>query len=264
MIHIRLRILQSDIHQRLYTVTAAKTPCPTQEWYQEMETRIQKWSSDAAVSGSSFLPKDWIDVTAHITRTWLYRPNPGNPEPTHQALAQAITSSGHTMRLYKEMWRKKSVNFVWLSIHHVFMAGVTYLNSIYVASKYQWNIVPSLVEAMLDIQACASVLEAMTGTLCRSRPAERPRLTAAHEPDATGVRDAFETVCAAVVRKLSDISTTPPSITPDPLADTFASFTNDADLGIFDLSTFDFLQPMTMPGLQSGPTGTDRSLSFGY
>jgi hypothetical protein len=51
-----------------------------------------------------------------------------------------------------------------LQSHYVFMAGITYLYGL-------WNInmlgdstvAPSLMEAHLDIQACLSVLEALSG-----------------------------------------------------------------------------------------------------
>jgi hypothetical protein len=72
-------------------------------------------------------------------------------------------------------WWSRSVDVwhyrTWLTItpcapqsHYVFMAGITYLYGL-------WNInmlgdstvAPSLMEAHLDIQACLSVLEALSG-----------------------------------------------------------------------------------------------------
>lgn len=72
-------------------------------------------------------------------------------------------ASSFLMRTYKAMWRRKAINFVWLAIHHVFISGVTYLNCIWEAAKHDWPIVPSLVDAILDIQCCSQVLEGMTG-----------------------------------------------------------------------------------------------------
>ena len=100
------------------------------------------------------------------------------------------------MRLYREMYRRRNINYIWQAVHHLFLSGVTYLNSLWIASRYGWDLVPSFVDAMLDIQACSCCLEAMT-----SEWAPVILLTTVHEH--TGIRDAFETVSAAMIRPLS-------------------------------------------------------------
>jgi len=48
-------------------------------------------------------------------------------------------------------------------MYQVFTAGVTYLNSLWQAQKNGWAIVSSLLDAILDIQVCASVMEGLAG-----------------------------------------------------------------------------------------------------
>ncbi|ORY32023.1 fungal-specific transcription factor domain-domain-containing protein [Naematelia encephala] len=186
--HIRLRILQSKIHDRLYTFLASQSPPPSQQWFASMEARLEKWRSSYPPDPTGFLNVDWLDINYHLTRCLLFRPNPGNKSPGKPALTSVLVSCSLIMRLYKSMWRRRSINFVWQAIQYLFMSGVTYLNSLWVASQSGWSIVPSFVDALLDVQACSSSLEAMT----------------LNEHGTTGIRDAFETVSAAVIRRLSD------------------------------------------------------------
>jgi hypothetical protein len=54
----------------------------------------------------------------------------------------------------------------WLSVQHLFMSGVTFLSCLTLGGTDM--ALPPLVEAMLDIQACSGVLEALTGESCES------------------------------------------------------------------------------------------------
>jgi hypothetical protein len=72
-------------------------------------------------------------------------------------------------------------------MYHLFIAGVTYLNSLWQAHRCGWTIVPSYVDALLEIQTCTSVMEAL----------------AAITPGTSAVRDTFETVSERIIRQLS-------------------------------------------------------------
>ncbi len=56
-----------------------------------------------------------------------------------------------------------SLSSDWVSMYQLFIAGVTYLNSIWQAHRNNWNIVPSYVDALLDVQVCTNVMEALAG-----------------------------------------------------------------------------------------------------
>jgi len=49
-------------------------------------------------------------------------------------------------------------------MYQLFTAGVTYLNSLWQAHRSGWTIVPSPLNAVLDIQVCASIMEGLAGT----------------------------------------------------------------------------------------------------
>lgn len=161
--HTKLRLLQCDIYERLNTVAASRNPPPSSEWFIDMQTRMQEWYAGYTPLREEYMNQDWLDLHYHMTTQLLYRPCPGNPKPVQEYLVRAIKASGWIIKLYKSLWRKKALNFIWLGTHHVFMAGVTYLNSIWIGNTEGWSIVPGYIEAILDIQTCSQLLEAMSG-----------------------------------------------------------------------------------------------------
>jgi hypothetical protein len=48
-------------------------------------------------------------------------------------------------------------------MYNVFTVGVTYLNALWQAHRRGWSIVPSYVDALLDVQVCTSVMEPLAG-----------------------------------------------------------------------------------------------------
>jgi len=48
-------------------------------------------------------------------------------------------------------------------MYQLFINGVTYLNGLWQAHRNGWSIVPTLVDALLDIQGCSSIIEALAG-----------------------------------------------------------------------------------------------------
>jgi hypothetical protein len=46
-------------------------------------------------------------------------------------------------------------------MYHLFISGVTYLNSLWQAYRNGWRLVPSYVDALLDMQVCTSVMEGL-------------------------------------------------------------------------------------------------------
>lgn len=77
------------------------------------------------------------------------------------------------MRIYKEMLKTGRVNWSksvkvklmsdWLAMYQLFHLGIAYLNSLWQAAEKGWTIVPSYVEALLDVQVCTSVMSTLSG-----------------------------------------------------------------------------------------------------
>ena len=48
-------------------------------------------------------------------------------------------------------------------MYHLFISGVTYLNSLWQAYRNGWRLVHTYVDALLDMQVCTSVMEGLAG-----------------------------------------------------------------------------------------------------
>ena len=55
-------------------------------------------------------------------------------------------------------------------MYQLFVAGVTYLNSLWQARLGHWSIVANHVEAMLEVQQSLGVMQALEGEQCHQRP----------------------------------------------------------------------------------------------
>lgn len=170
--HARFRLLQADIHERLFAVSSSLKPSPDAEWFSSVQARLDEWRSSYTPDVNEYMNPDRLELHYSLSQAAIYRPCPGNPVPSQGQLYTAIRAAASIMRRYKTLLRNGELHFIWLGVHHVFMAGVTYLNSLWIANRHQWRIVPSYVDAILDIQTCSQVLEGLTGT---SSLAERIR-----------------------------------------------------------------------------------------
>lgn len=48
-------------------------------------------------------------------------------------------------------------------MYQLFIVGIAYLNCLWQAAEQGWTIVPSYVEALLDVQVCTSVMSSLSG-----------------------------------------------------------------------------------------------------
>jgi hypothetical protein len=173
--HFQIRRLQSEIQHRLYAPSEKRLGIPSEEWYDSVVRRIQTWR-DSNPAATGFTSRHWLDLNYHNTRALLYRPAPNHPHPGCEALRAALSGATGVIQAYKGMYRDGRINYSkfmrtlarltlpdWLAMYQVFTAGVTYLNSLWQAHKSGLTIVPSLLDAILDIQVCASVMEGLAG-----------------------------------------------------------------------------------------------------
>lgn len=161
--HAKFRILQWEIHDRLCTVRASSLPPPPPDWFESISQRLLQWRTSWQPRPTEYMSDEWLEMHYNLLRSMLNRPNPGNAQPNRDQLFEAISAASAIIKTHKSGWRQRNLTCVWISVHHVFMAGVTYLNSIWIANLKGWNIVTSYVNAIMDIQTCSQVLEAMSG-----------------------------------------------------------------------------------------------------
>jgi len=67
-------------------------------------------------------------------------------------------------------------------MYQLFIAGIAYLNSLWQAAEHGWTIVPSYVEALLDMQVCTSVMSSLSGKPTITNGTDISYHTRSHQP----------------------------------------------------------------------------------
>ncbi|KAF2096429.1 hypothetical protein NA57DRAFT_67175 [Rhizodiscina lignyota] len=136
-------------------------------------------SSPLAEARSSFRSKAWHELIYHNAILLLYRPTPmlsqsdasgddGNLQHIFNAAKESIT-------LYAYLFRSRKINFSWMVLHAVFMAGLSYVYAVsrHIREKRRCRISlagsmsmltrdPTIVEIVNDCRACSNVLVAVS------------------------------------------------------------------------------------------------------
>lgn len=121
---------------------------------------------------SSFLSKEWYEVIYHNAMLMLFRPCPmlsdtGNSD----TLQRLFKSSKEAVLLYASLHRSRKINYSWITLHSVFMAGLTYLYSLSRHFREQrrpspngaiLESDPTAIEIVNDTRACSNVLVAVS------------------------------------------------------------------------------------------------------
>lgn len=193
----KLRQLQSKILAMLYVpvredeLERQHNDISLAEWSWSMYKRLREWRDKMQYS-CTFVTREWVKLQFHLTTTLLFRPSPRRPAPDTDCLHVTLHSSVEALKLYKTMHRNAAINFTWMATHNLFMCGLSFLHSLRELQKQRVTC-PSMsfVECVLQVQACASVLEALS-------------LSEGHS--GCKARDAFEQVSTLIVRQLETVA----------------------------------------------------------
>lgn len=220
------------MRQSLAIVMDVGPPTPNVEWQTRMMAKLSEWKNDStqskflfsnpspkelngsrpdlqASNAAPFVTQDWINLNYHLSASLLFRPSPNNPRPDQNGLRQAFIASGHAMKIYKNMHRNSTINFPWLATHHLFISGLTHLNSLEKLARFGIPCPQPIVDVVFNVQGCASTLQALTS-----------------RDDGYGarIRDTFDTASSAVLRSVLD----PPSQSSASFANGYANAASTA------------------------------------
>jgi hypothetical protein len=144
--------------------------------------KLKDWLASVPGAESSFTSAEMWAVMFHNSVLLLFRPSPACPRPTRAALSACLRSSSYLIRIVRRMYQANKMNYLWLGAHTLFMAGITYLYSLWNVALGNIDDPPSLTESMMDIQSCSSVLQALScacplgsaGPVAPPPPTQRP------------------------------------------------------------------------------------------
>jgi hypothetical protein len=104
----------------------------------------------------------------------LFRPSPSIPDTTARndstALQRTFDSSRAAISLYANLHQSRKINYSWVTLHSVFMAGLSYIYAVRThfqhARQHQpkslLQTAPSIIQVVNDTRACSKVLVAVS------------------------------------------------------------------------------------------------------
>ncbi|KAI9745062.1 MAG: hypothetical protein M1818_001340 [Claussenomyces sp. TS43310] len=127
--------------------------------------------SDKGVYVSSFLTPEWYTAVFNNAMLLLYRPSPFLPHPTamtgmgteERDHVTLFSAAKDTITAYSELHRKRRLNYSWITLHGVFIAGLAYVYGVGRALKdsRQTMPIPDYLNIINDTRACSNVLVAI-------------------------------------------------------------------------------------------------------
>ncbi|KAH6871222.1 c6 zinc finger domain-containing protein [Thelonectria olida] len=139
-------------------------------WRQDTE-RLHLPSMESRGYMSSFLSKEWYTAVYNNAILLLYRPSPYLPEPTMASscddgkpeLMCLLNAAKASIESYSELHRKRRLNYSWITLHGIFIAGLAYIYSVgrLLDNPTTRRHVPNIMCVIEVTQACSHVLVAI-------------------------------------------------------------------------------------------------------
>ncbi|KAI0376467.1 fungal-specific transcription factor domain-containing protein [Hypomontagnella monticulosa] len=190
---ISLYKLESEIKHVLYHqlqgATLAYPRANYSLWFRDIQPRLCGWKDaipdiSKADQDSIYSQQCWWDARWLNAVLLLHRPNPLVPRPTTESLQTCFDAACQLIKAIKTLQRDGRICVIWQCVHGLFLAGLTMIYCIWESGEVRDK--ARVLDIMTAAQDCASTLTAL---------AER-------FPDASGCRDAFESLSAATLRWL--------------------------------------------------------------
>ncbi|KAG4277802.1 hypothetical protein FPRO04_07045 [Fusarium proliferatum] len=138
-----------------------------QEWHTETANLPLVKSDTAAspVSGSSFRSEEWYRLLYHNGMLMLFRPSPclNDAAVNSLALQNIYDSAREAISLYASLHRSRKLNYSWITMHSVFLAGLSYIFALrhhFSGSEPQrarLHTTPTINQVVNDTRACSKV-----------------------------------------------------------------------------------------------------------
>ncbi|KAF5538373.1 DUF1446 domain-containing protein [Fusarium mexicanum] len=143
-----------------------------QEWHTETANLPLVKSDTAAspASGSSFRSEEWYRLLYHNGMLMLFRPSPclNDAAVNSLALQNIYDSAREAISLYASLHRSRKLNYSWITMHTVFLAGLSYIFALrhhFSGSEPQrarLHTTPTINQVVNDTRACSKVLVAVS------------------------------------------------------------------------------------------------------
>jgi hypothetical protein len=118
---------------------------------------------------SSFRSKEWYELIYNNAMLLIFRPSPMLADITRDSgtLQKIFLSAKQAITIYSYLHRSRNINYSWITLHSVFMAGLSYIYAVsrHFRARRQATPAgdmlasdPSTIEIVNDTRACSNVL----------------------------------------------------------------------------------------------------------
>jgi hypothetical protein len=139
-------------------------------WRQRLDTLVLDVFNPNHNSLSPFLTRAWYDVIYFNAAITLHRPSPLFPFDSRPDAFEDLanmrklwTFSRSSVLKYSELLQQRRLNYSWITLYAVFMAGLSYVYSVSRISKIarQPSEVVSYMDVISDTRLCSNILVAI-------------------------------------------------------------------------------------------------------
>ncbi|KAL2865223.1 fungal specific transcription factor domain-containing protein [Aspergillus lucknowensis] len=179
-------------HSQVWALKIAYPRADYNLWVQDIQPRLEEWYAtippmNKAHQASIFASQAYWDYVYNNTLLLLYRPNistTGSHMTSPDATVLAFAASCQLIASIKTLQREGGVDILWQTAHHLFMAGLGVIYSLWQSKEVRDQ--NPRGSSVSTLQSCASTLSALAESF----------------PGVAGCRDAFDTLSSATVNWL--------------------------------------------------------------
>ncbi|KAE8141288.1 fungal-specific transcription factor domain-containing protein [Aspergillus pseudotamarii] len=185
---VRYRVICGDILSALHNTSSRTQGDATSalEARDKLATDLVQWHHETAALSlpeinlsnpllgdqSSYRAREWYELLYYNALLMLYRPSPAlsSAPPQDAGVLQTIfVAAKQSITLYSHLHRSRRINYTWITLHSVFMAGLSYVYAVgrhfrarkretlgRTSSLLQSD--PTIMEIVHDSRACSNVL----------------------------------------------------------------------------------------------------------
>ena len=183
----RIRKIQAEIQSILYECASLPRQYSSLDhWRDEMAAKLDNWHHECPKSTKKMncnFNLRFIELNYHQSKLLLYGLCPAYTSPPTVEGYDIIAEAGEkVIQIYSDMNNQRVINYTWVVVHNLFMAGTSYLYALYHSPELRAK---TTVESITKTTAaCTEVLASMIGQ-CDA---------------ATSCRDTFGILTAAILK----------------------------------------------------------------
>jgi hypothetical protein len=164
LMFFKIRRIQSEIQRILYDCAQlGREFSSLDEWRAVMAIKLENWHNECPKSRKRMncnFNLGFIELNYYQTRLLLFGLCPADTSPTSLQGYLIIAESGEqVIKKYHELHKNKCINYTWVAVHNLFMAGTSYLYALYHSPEVQSN--TTIEEIEFNTTACTGILSSM-------------------------------------------------------------------------------------------------------